>query len=134
MDLCSASSVIRAAIARAELGYARRMAEQWLNIQPGHLAMSILLAEALLADGDHETASRILREVLQTDPESADALQLQAEIHEQQANLDLAWATAATLRQIRGTCGVAGNWRAWPPEHLAQAGYVHPSQLIMFGA
>jgi Flp pilus assembly protein TadD len=110
MDLCSASSVIRAAIARAELGYARRMAEQWLNIQPGHLAMSILLAEALLADGDHETASRILREVLQTDPESADALQLQAEIHEQQANLDLAWATAATLRQI-SPGDVRGSWK-----------------------
>jgi tetratricopeptide (TPR) repeat protein len=100
MDLSSARDVIRAAIDKAELSYARRMAEQWLSIQPGHLAMSVLLAEALLADGDCIAAGRMLDEVLEADPESADALQLQAELHEQQSNLDLAWATAATLQQI----------------------------------
>ena len=100
MDFRSASDIIRAAIDRSELDYARRMAEQWLSAQPGHLAMSVLLAKTLLAQGDRDTAGQILQEVLQADPESVDALQLQAELHEQEANLDLAWATAATLRQI----------------------------------
>ena len=100
MDSRSASDIIRAAIDRSELDYARRMAEQWLGVQPGHLAMSVFLAEALLTDGNRERAGRILHEVLQADPESVDALQLQAELHEQEANLDLAWATAATLQHI----------------------------------
>jgi Tfp pilus assembly protein PilF len=100
MDFRSASDIVRAAIEKHELEYARRMAEQWLAAQPGHLAMSLLLAETALAAGDRGRASRILNEVLHADPESTEALRLQAKLHEEEEDLDLAWATLATLRHI----------------------------------
>lgn len=102
MDYQFALNIIKAALDPTcqQPGFARRTAERWLMEQPGHLTMTVLLAEALLADGDQEEARHVLREVLHTDPENSAALALKTQLHELDGDVELAWATAAALRQV----------------------------------
>jgi tetratricopeptide (TPR) repeat protein len=102
MDYQFALNIIKAALDPTcqQPGFARRTAERWLMEQPGHLTMTVLLADALLADGDRDEARRVLREVLHTDPENSAALALKTQLHELDGDVELIWATAAALRQV----------------------------------
>jgi len=100
MDYQLTYNIIRAALDNRQNAYARQTAECWLAEQPGHLTVSVLLAEAVLADGDFRAARHILREVLLADPENVAALQLKMQVHSLEGNAELLWATAAALRQV----------------------------------
>ena len=103
MDYPLTVSIIRAALDRGQPAFARRTAERWLMAQPGHLTISALLAQALLISGDHRDvvrADRLLRQVLEVDPENESALMLRIHLHELKQEVELAWATAASLRQV----------------------------------
>ena len=102
MDYQMTLNIIRAALdpKSNQADYARQTAERWLMDQPGHLTISVLLAEALLAGDEVPAAARVLREVLQVDPEHPAALELKTRLHELQGEPGLAWAAAAALQQV----------------------------------
>jgi len=82
MDYQLICNVMRTALGSQQYAFARQTAERWLRAQPGHLTMSALLAEALLAGGERPEAQRILRQVLEVDPENESALALQVRLRE----------------------------------------------------
>lgn len=100
MDYALTCNIVQAALDKQQTAYARQTAEAWLREQPGHLTMSVFLAQALLAGGGAIDARRVLRQVLQVDPEHRAALALSAQLHEGEGNHELAWAAAAALRQL----------------------------------
>lgn len=105
MDYDFLLGVMRAALVPGsqQLAYARKVAEQWLTAQPGHLTMSVLLAEACYAAGDLPEATRVLDQVLGRDPENQPSLELKVKIHERDGRSELAWAAATTLQQVNPT-------------------------------
>ena len=100
MDNQLTRDIIRAALGSQQTDFAQQTAERWLKAQPGHLTMSVLLAEALLVGGDRLEARRILREVLEVDPENMSALAAAVRHHELEGNNEMAWASAAALKQV----------------------------------
>ncbi len=103
MDYQLTKSIIEAALEKRQFAYVRQTAGRWLAQQPGHLGISVLLAEALLAEGDLRGARHLLREVLTADPENMAALKLKVQLHETDESAELAWAAAATIRQLDPT-------------------------------
>lgn len=115
-------SVIRAALVNQQAAFAQRTAERWLAAQPGHLTVSVLLAEAVFtlcesaptpgrgctcspgAAGrgcaNRLEARRILSEVLGADPENQNALELKTRLHQLDGDTELSWAAAASLHQL----------------------------------
>lgn len=100
MDYQLTCDVIGAALRNQRSTYAQETAERWLHEQPGHLSMSVHLAEALMAGGERLEARRVLRNVLSVDPENASALGLAVQLYELDGQNELAWAAAAALRQV----------------------------------
>ncbi len=102
MDLQQTKSIIRAALDTPDrqLDYGRQTAERWLQAQPGHHSISVLLTEALMAAGDVRAAERVVRQVLAADPENALALGLELGLHEQAGDFEAARKTAAALRLV----------------------------------
>ncbi len=100
MDYQLTCDIIGAALRNQRSTYAQETAERWLREQPGHLSMSVHLAEALTAGGERLEARRVLRGVLSVDPENASALALAIQLYELDGQNELAWAAAAALRQV----------------------------------
>ncbi len=114
------SDIIQAALRSQRSTYAQETAERWLREQPGHLSMSVHLAEALLAGGERLEARRAVRGVLSVDPENVAALSLAIQLYELDGQSELAWAAAASLRQVSPTAS-AGR------EKLARIASIPPS-------
>lgn len=112
--------IIHAALRNQRSTYAQETAERWLREQPGHLSMSVHLAEALLAGGERLEARRVVRGVLSVDPENASALALAIQLYELEGQNELAWAAAAALRQVSPDAHVGR-------EKLARIASVPPS-------
>jgi Flp pilus assembly protein TadD len=100
MDYQLTCDIIGAALRNQRLTFAQETAERWLREQPGHLSMSVHLAEALMAGGERLEARRVLRGALSVDPENASALTLAVHLYELDGQDELAWAAAAALRQV----------------------------------
>lgn len=100
MDPSRTITVIEAALASGEHGFARRAAESVLREQPGHLAAQVALARTLFALGQPAVAVAQLMRVVQVDPEDLGAWQVLADVREargQRAELINAVAAALAL-------------------------------------
>ncbi|MBN1314063.1 MAG: hypothetical protein JXA42_01300 [Anaerolineales bacterium] len=102
MDYQRTVDIIRAALDNypPRSDYAKQAAERWLMAQPGHLTISVLLADALLTGGESVEAGRILNQVLLVDPENAQALALLVRLSEQGGDSATSWAAAAALSRV----------------------------------
>lgn len=122
MDYQRTVDIIRAALDNQlpRCDYARQAAEKWLMAQPGHLTMSVLLAEAILSDGDLVEVGRTLKQVLQVDPENSQALALLVRLHDANGDSAKSWAAAASLRRVAPNHPYARNQL----ENMASHSYI----------
>ena len=111
MDYLLTFDIIQAALREGQSAYAQQTAERWLQEQPGHLTMSIQLAEVFLAGRELREVERIVRAVLEVDPESGRALALAARLERSlPAGQEFPWKESATL--IPALAELERCWRA----------------------